>query len=112
MASIDHLFKYAPKEVGKTVRLPIDPVDRSKIGNPNLLGVIMEVDNGFYKTGTKNGVLLQRLTHNQLEPSDNDFIAIEDVSDVETSFGVAIGAYSMTVTHGEFFCCLSCQFMT
>jgi hypothetical protein len=85
-------------EIGKTVRLPIDPVDRPKIDHPNLLGVVMEIDNGFYKIGTKSGVLPHRFTRNQLEPCENDFISLDDVPDAKTSFRSAVGADSVTGT--------------
>lgn len=96
------LFRYAPIEIGKTVRLPIDSVDRPKIGHPNLLGVVMEIDNGLYKIGTKSGVLPQRYTRNQLEPSENEFIALEEVPNSSTSFRAAVGADSITGTQGNF----------
>uniref|UniRef100_A0A914EE18 Uncharacterized protein n=1 Tax=Acrobeloides nanus TaxID=290746 RepID=A0A914EE18_9BILA len=35
---------YALVEVSNTVRLPIDPVDRPKIGHANLLGVFIDLD--------------------------------------------------------------------
>uniref|UniRef100_A0A914CPU3 Polyprotein n=1 Tax=Acrobeloides nanus TaxID=290746 RepID=A0A914CPU3_9BILA len=59
----------------------------------------MEADNGFYKIGTKNDVLPQLFTRNQLEPFDNDFISCEDMPDVETSFSAAVGADSPQALH-------------
>lgn len=85
------------------MRLPIDPVDRPKIGHSNLMGVVMEVNNGFYKVGTKNGVLPQLFTRNQLEPCENQFIELENVPEAETSFRAAVGAESVTGTQGGSF---------
>jgi hypothetical protein len=46
-------------EVGTTVRIPIDSVDRGKIDPRNLLGVVMErSDDGLYKIGTEQGRIL------------------------------------------------------
>ena len=61
----------------------------------------MEVDNDFYKIGTKSGVLPQRFTRNQIEPCDNNFILLEEVPDTETSFRAAVGADSVTGTQGR-----------
>jgi hypothetical protein len=43
--------------------LPIDQVDRPKIGHANFLGA-MKVNKGFYKVGIKNGALAQLYTRN------------------------------------------------
>src|SRR4051812_40377390 len=57
----------------------------------------------FLQDRKQKCVLPQRFTHNQFESSDNDFIAIEDAPDVETSFRAAVEADSMTGTQGELF---------
>ena len=54
------LFRFGPVNIGTTVRLPIDAVDRPKTGHLSLLGVVMSTDDGFYQIGTKNGVLQQK----------------------------------------------------
>ncbi|CAJ0914300.1 unnamed protein product, partial [Mesorhabditis belari] len=46
--------------------------------------------------GTKNGILQQKLTRNQFEPANNNFITAEEVPHVETSFRAAVGAESLT----------------
>lgn len=100
MRIANQIFRFTPIEVGKTVRLPIDSVDRPKIGHSNLLGIVLEAGDGFYKVGTKNGILPQRFTRNQLESSENDFISLNDVPNTSTSFRAAVGAESMTGTQG------------
>lgn len=53
-------FRFGPIDVGTTVRLPIDAVDRPKIGHSSLFGVVMSQDEGFYQIGTTNGILGQK----------------------------------------------------
>ena len=63
----------------------------------------MEVDNGFYKIGTKKGILPQKFTRNQIDPCENEFITVEQVPNVATSFRAAVGADSMTGTQDKLF---------
>lgn len=53
--SSDKRFKEG--EVGNNVRVPIPEVDRGRTDHRNLLGIIMDATNGFYKIGTRHGVL-------------------------------------------------------
>jgi hypothetical protein len=89
-------------DVGTNVRIPIDPVDRPKLGHHNLLGVVLEVKEGLYKIGTSNGVLPQSFARNQLEPCENHFLLMNDVPSKETTFRAAVGADSVTGTQGNF----------
>uniref|UniRef100_A0A914C3W1 Uncharacterized protein n=1 Tax=Acrobeloides nanus TaxID=290746 RepID=A0A914C3W1_9BILA len=98
---VNSIQRYALVKVGKTVCLPIDPVDRPKIGHVNLLAVVMKADNGFYKIGTKSGVLLQRFMRNQFGSCKNDFISLEDVPDLETSFRASVETDSVTETQDK-----------
>ncbi|CAJ0915791.1 unnamed protein product, partial [Mesorhabditis belari] len=74
--------RFGAVEVGQTVRLPIDAVDRPKIGHSTLFGVVMEENQGFYQIGTTNGILQQKLTRNQFEPANNNFLSFEEVPQV------------------------------
>ncbi|CAI6349620.1 unnamed protein product [Macrosiphum euphorbiae] len=49
--------KYQELEVGTTVRISIPDVNRARGSPRNLLTVIANVDNGFYKLCTENGFL-------------------------------------------------------
>ena len=94
-------YSYAPINVGSSVRIPIDPVDRPKLGHHNLLAVVTEVTSeGLYKIGTKNGYFSQCFARNQLEPCENNFVAVADVPGKEITFRSAVGAESMTGTQG------------
>ena len=86
---------------GSSVRIPIDPVDRPKLGQPNLMAVILDVnEGGQYLIGTRAGRLPQRFARNQLEPCAGEFIRPEEVPEKEVTFRCAVGADSLTGTQG------------
>ncbi|CAJ0950147.1 unnamed protein product, partial [Mesorhabditis belari] len=96
--------RFGPVGVGMTVRLPIDVVDRPKIGHSSLFGVVLSLEEGLYQIGTKNGVLQQKLTRNQFEPANNNFLSADDVPSQNTTFRAAIGAESLSGTQGHKHC--------
>jgi hypothetical protein len=51
------ISRYGNVAVGTNVRIPIDQVDRGKVDPKNLLGVVMEESGGYYKIGTKEGLI-------------------------------------------------------
>ncbi|KAI1716210.1 hypothetical protein DdX_07244 [Ditylenchus destructor] len=85
----------APISVGQTVRIPIPSVDRAKTDPRNLLGVVKEEEDGFYRIGTDHGILSQQYSRNQIEPSSSQFISKENVQDKEISLRAAVGADSL-----------------
>jgi hypothetical protein len=88
-------------EVGQSVRIAIDPVDRPKLGHQNLLAVVMNVnEEGMYKMGTSNGILPQRFIRNQFEPCSSEFLKLDDVPARDTSFRAAVGAESVVGMQG------------
>ena len=48
--------RFGSVNVGTTVRIPIDPVDRGKTDPRNVLGIVMENSNGYYTIGTEHGL--------------------------------------------------------
>jgi len=49
------------------MKIPVPCVDRGKVDANNMLGVILSVtDGGFYKIGTKNGILSSLYARNQI----------------------------------------------
>uniref|UniRef100_A0A914PUR4 Uncharacterized protein n=1 Tax=Panagrolaimus davidi TaxID=227884 RepID=A0A914PUR4_9BILA len=47
--------RFIPLEVGQNVRVPVADVDRAKTDARNILGVILDKQDDFYKVGTKPG---------------------------------------------------------
>ncbi|CAJ0949269.1 unnamed protein product, partial [Mesorhabditis belari] len=54
--------------------------------------------------GTKNGVLQQKLTRNQFEPANKNFLSADDVPSQHITFRSAIGAESLSGTQGHKHC--------
>ena len=50
-------IRFQPLDVGKNVRIPINPVDRPKIGHRNLLGVVTE---GLFRLNSLNRFFLKQ----------------------------------------------------
>lgn len=51
---------HPPVEKGTSVRIPVPDVDRGRGDARSILGVVLEVvDDGFYRIGTRNGILKQ-----------------------------------------------------
>ncbi|CAJ0934267.1 unnamed protein product, partial [Mesorhabditis belari] len=96
--------RFQPLDVGKNVRIPINPVDRPKIGHRNLLGVVTEAIDGLYTIGTANGTLPQKFSRNQLYPCETNFLVIADVPECSTSFRAAIGDSSIHGKQGHKHC--------
>ncbi|KAI1697634.1 hypothetical protein DdX_18381 [Ditylenchus destructor] len=70
----------------------------------NLLGVVMEEEDGFYRIGTDHGILSQQYSRNQIEPSSSQFVSKENVPDKEISLRTAVGADSLSGGQGYKHC--------
>ena len=56
-----------PLSPGDNVAVPVSEFDKSKGDPPNILGVVLSVDNNNYVVGTKSGVIQGKLARNQVE---------------------------------------------
>ncbi|KAI1700836.1 KRAB-A domain-containing protein 2-like [Ditylenchus destructor] len=79
-------------------------VDRAKTDPRNLLGDVMEEEDGFYRIGTDHGILSQQYSRNQIEPSSSQFVSKENVPDKEISLRAAVGADSLSGGQGYKHC--------
>ncbi|KAI1698203.1 putative SCAN domain-containing protein 3-like [Ditylenchus destructor] len=96
--------RFPPIPVGQTVRVPVPVFDRAKTDPRNLLGVVMDADDGFYSIGTGAGILKEKYTRNQIEPSSSQFVSKESVPDKEISLRTAVGADSLSGGQGYKHC--------
>ncbi|KAJ8666231.1 hypothetical protein QAD02_007893 [Eretmocerus hayati] len=72
--------RFLPLKVGMCVTVPVPDVDRSKADFRNIIDVVCEVtDDNLYKIGTREGVLAQLYSRNQIAYAENNFLRIEDV---------------------------------
>ncbi|KAI1703442.1 hypothetical protein Ddc_16550 [Ditylenchus destructor] len=96
--------RFAPIPVGQTVRVPIPMVDRAKTDPRVVLGVVMEAEDGFYRVGTRAGILNQKYSRNQIDPSSSTHISLETVPNQEISLRTAVGADSLSGSQGHIHC--------
>ena len=69
-----------PVERGATVRIPIPDVDRAKGDARSVLAVVLEVvDEGFYRLGTRDGVLKQLYARSQFSYCSQNIIKESEV---------------------------------
>lgn len=91
---------FQPIETGKTVRVPIPEVDRAKTDSKNMIGIVLEANNGMYTVGTKCGVLKQKYSRNQLFPTESNFLNILEVPKEIVSLRKAANLESLTGGQG------------
>lgn len=78
--------KFPEIQVGESVTVPVSSLDRGKGDARNILGVVMEkTADGFYKIGTKHGVISSLYARNQIQSCKEQFFKIEDVPNIELS---------------------------
>jgi hypothetical protein len=71
--------KIPSAQVGDTVRVRVPNIDRGRMDYQNILAVVMDVDNDFYKLGTKYGIISQLYTRNQFAVCKEKLISLNDV---------------------------------
>ncbi|XP_022194657.2 KRAB-A domain-containing protein 2-like [Nilaparvata lugens] len=100
--------KFPPAANGSTVCVPIPEVDKGKGDLRNVLAVVMEVtEDGFYKLGTKNGILKQLYSRSQFTVCKNNFIRAEDVPELKT--GLCSAANAQSCGSGQGFVKCTCK---
>lgn len=94
-------------DVGKTVRVTIPDVDRSKGDSRNILAVVLSSENGLYKLGCRTGILNGHYTPNQFLECKENFISISEVPSSSTS--VRTASNKMSVVGGQGFAKCNCK---
>lgn len=95
---------YAAVEVGHTVRVRISEVDRSRGDLQNILAVVIEIEGGFCKLGTKHGVLNRCFLRSQFTRCNENLVDIKSVVHVEKSLREIATARSLTRGQGFIRC--------
>lgn len=73
-------------EVGDNVAVPAPNVDKSATDMKNLVAVVLEkTEDGFYKLGTTKGKLECLYARNEIQPTKEKLISIDQVPDKEYS---------------------------
>lgn len=82
----DSAKKFKKVGVGSCVALPIPELDRAKADHRNLIAVVLEENDNFYKLGTKHGKIERLYMRTEFEPcKENIFLSVADVPEVEMS---------------------------
>jgi hypothetical protein len=68
-----------------------------------MFGIVLAVEEGFYKIGTKSGILSQLFTRNQFELCENSFLSADEVLQQEKRFRSAVGGDSLVGKQGSLF---------
>lgn len=97
-------------DVGRTVRVSIPDVDRSKGDSRNILAVVMSNEKGMYQLGCRTGILNGLYTVNQFTVCQENFIQIKEVPTNNTSVRTASNKMSVVGGQGFLRCnCKSCD---
>ena len=99
--------KFGEASVGTTVRVPVPEVDRGKGDHRSILGVVLESDNGFYKIGTRSGVLKSKMVRSQFDTCREKIISSDEVPDKEYAIRTIATSQSLGTGQGFFKC--SCK---
>ena len=69
-----------PLSPGDNVAIPVSQFDRSNGDPPNVIGVILSIDEkGLFTIGTKSGKIRGKLSRRQIEPVNYRGLKDEDV---------------------------------
>lgn len=78
--------KFPSVSEGATVRIQVPDVDRAKTDARSILAVVLGItEDGFYKLGTKTGILKQFYARSQFSVCKEIFLTEDDVPTVEVS---------------------------
>lgn len=90
-----------PAAVGQNVLIRIPEVDRGRADPINLMAVLINESNGFFRLGTKNGILQRMYCRSEFELCNQEFFTVDDVpQNKEISLREAVGAASVS-GHGQ-----------
>ena len=99
--------KLSSVSVGENVLIPIPDVDRARTDLRNVIAIVMENNNGFYKLGTPHGILNSLYSRSQFTPCTADFFPLADMLHVEKSLREI--ARNVSVTGGQAFQKCNCR---
>lgn len=89
--------RFEEAEVGQNVVVPIPDVDRGRGDPRNVMAVVMSINDGFYRLGTKHGVLNRLYVRNEMELCAQQFFTVDEVPETsQISLREAVGAASVS----------------
>jgi hypothetical protein len=95
--------------VGSTVRVPVPEVDRGRGDARSILAIVLKTTrDGFYKLGTRNGILKQLYARSQFGRCNQRLIKIEEVP-TEKEISLRSAATAQSTGTGQGFVKCSCK---
>ncbi|XP_049886470.1 KRAB-A domain-containing protein 2-like [Pectinophora gossypiella] len=99
---------HPPANIGDNVTIPIPDVDKGRGDLRNIIGVILQRnDEGFYKIGTKHGVLQKLYCRTEFDICSQKFLSVGEV-DQDTEISLRTAATKHSVGSGQGFVRCSC----
>lgn len=83
--------KFKAIATGTNVRIGIPNEDREKIGAKNVIGVVMDEQDGFYTIGTQHGIIQRKFVRRSIAPVAANFIETASVPNTAVSLRTCVG---------------------
>ena len=101
-------FKHPKAKSGCTVKIKVPNVNRTKTDGRSVLAVaLQEIEDGFYKLGTKSGILKQLHNRSQFSFCKEKFVDKEDLPEDEISLRQTTN--SQSISNGQGFQKCNCR---
>lgn len=96
-------------KIGSTVRIPVLEVDRGRGDARSVLAVVLEAtEDGFYRLGTKEGVISKYYSHSEFITCPANILKIEEVSK-DREIPLRSVATAQSTGHGQGFKKYNCK---
>ena len=96
-----------PLDIGDNVRIPIPCVDRGRADPANLIGVVLNTDDGKYRIGTTAGCIDKHFSLGQVEKCAQNLLKQENIPDRVLRLRSAVAEES--VATGQSFIQCNCK---
>ncbi|XP_060848294.1 KRAB-A domain-containing protein 2-like isoform X2 [Rhopalosiphum padi] len=99
--------KLLPVAIHSTVRVPVPEVDKGRLDARSILAIVLEVtSDGFYRLGTRDGILKQLYARSQFTVCQKKLLQIDEVP-IETEVALRTVAKEQSTGTGQgFFKCI------
>ena len=102
--------RFKSANVADNVIIPIERPDRMNfLGQRNLMGVVMDENDGNYTIGTRDGLLNNEYSRNQFQLCSHQFIQPSTVPPNSLSQTTPMRNASLGIVEGAFCRCLHCK---
>ncbi|KAF2879050.1 hypothetical protein ILUMI_27144 [Ignelater luminosus] len=96
-------------DIGSTVRIPVPDVDRGRGDARSILAVVLEsTEDGFYRLGTKEGVIAKYYSRSEFSVCPANILTIDEVFK-ENELSLRSVARAQSTGHGQGFKKCSCK---